>query len=87
VTDDGFLSLLGTNGETKDDVKLPEGEVGDKIKLLFLDQEKDTSTFICHVATSTLKSLTINCITDVTLQSAMGEVAAVDAKEAPAGKA
>jgi translation initiation factor 5A len=30
-------------GNTKDDVKLPEGEVGDKITKLFTDDGKDTS--------------------------------------------
>jgi translation initiation factor 5A len=35
--DDGFLSLMTTEGATKDDVKVPEGEVGDKIKADFDD--------------------------------------------------
>jgi translation initiation factor 5A len=43
VTDDGFLSLMDDDGSTKDDVKLPDGEVGDKIKKLFLEETKDTS--------------------------------------------
>jgi translation initiation factor 5A len=30
--EDGFLSLLKPDGSTKDDVKVPEGELGDKIK-------------------------------------------------------
>ncbi|RKO98056.1 hypothetical protein CXG81DRAFT_23555 [Caulochytrium protostelioides] len=30
--DDGFLSLMNPDGTTKDDVKLPEGEMGDKIE-------------------------------------------------------
>ena len=30
-------------GDTKDDVKVPDGEVGDKIKRLFTEEEKDTS--------------------------------------------
>ncbi|KAG0170840.1 Eukaryotic translation initiation factor 5A [Apophysomyces sp. BC1034] len=30
--DDGFLSLMLSDGSTKDDVKLPEGELGDKIE-------------------------------------------------------
>src|ERR1700743_1051895 len=29
VTDDGFLSLMSDDGGTKDDVKVPEGDVGD----------------------------------------------------------
>lgn len=31
------------DGATKDDVKIPDGEVGDKIKKLFVDDGKDTS--------------------------------------------
>ena len=43
VTDDGFLSLMSDDGSTKDDVKLPDGEVGDKINKLFSEDGKDTS--------------------------------------------
>lgn len=43
ITDDGFLSLMNDNGDTKDDVKVPDGEVGDKINKLFKEEEKDTS--------------------------------------------
>jgi translation initiation factor 5A len=43
IADDGFLSLMGDDGSTKDDVKLPEGEIGDKITKLFTDEGKDTS--------------------------------------------
>jgi translation initiation factor 5A len=62
VTDDGFLSLMSDDGSTKDDVKVPEGEVGDKIKRLFTEEGKDTN---------------------VVVLTAMGEEAAIDAKEAP----
>ncbi|KAI9663064.1 MAG: Eukaryotic translation initiation factor 5A [Bathelium mastoideum] len=64
VTDDGFLSLMGDDGSTKDDVKLPEGEVGDKIDKLFNQDSKDTNVIVL---------------------TAMGEEAAIDAKEAPKG--
>ncbi|EPZ32548.1 eukaryotic translation initiation factor 5A-2 [Rozella allomycis CSF55] len=33
--DDGFLSLMTPSGETKDDCKLPEGEIGEKISAEF----------------------------------------------------
>ena len=36
---------MGDDGETKDDVKLPEGEIGEKIEKLFRKEEKDTSRF------------------------------------------
>ncbi|KJR80077.1 translation initiation factor 5A [Sporothrix schenckii 1099-18] len=61
ISDDGFLSLMNDDGDTKDDVKLPEGEVGEKITKLFKTEEKDTN---------------------VTILTAMGEEAAIDAKEA-----
>jgi len=38
--DDGFLSLMTAEGGTKDDVKTPEGELGDKLQSEF-DEGKD----------------------------------------------
>jgi translation initiation factor 5A len=34
---------MSDDGETKDDVKVPEGEIGEKIERLFHAEEKDTS--------------------------------------------
>jgi translation initiation factor 5A len=40
---------MADDGETKDDVKVPEGEVGEKIDKLFTTEEKDTSELpLCH---------------------------------------
>jgi len=64
ITDDGFLSLMTDSGETKDDVKVPDGEVGEKIHKLFTEESKDTNVIVL---------------------TAMGEEAAIDAKEAPKG--
>jgi len=64
VSDDGFLSLMSEDGETKDDVKVPDGEVGEKIERLFQTEEKDTNVIVL---------------------TAMGEQAAIEAKEAPRG--
>jgi len=36
---------MSDDGTTKDDVKLPEGEVHDKITKLFTDEGKDTSRY------------------------------------------
>lgn len=36
---------MADDGETKDDVKVPDGEVGEKIEKLFTTEEKDTSMF------------------------------------------
>ncbi|KAF1992365.1 translation initiation factor eIF-5A [Aulographum hederae CBS 113979] len=46
VTDDGFLSLMSDDGTTKDDVKIPDGEVGDKIKKNFVEDGKDTNVIV-----------------------------------------
>jgi translation initiation factor 5A len=43
ITDDDFLSLMSDDGSTKDDVKLPDGEIGEKIVKLFRTDEKETS--------------------------------------------
>ncbi|KAL9103991.1 MAG: hypothetical protein Q9163_001011 [Psora crenata] len=46
VSEDGFLSLMSDNGDTKDDVKVPEGEIGEKINKLFREDEKDTNVIV-----------------------------------------
>uniref|UniRef100_A0A8H7ND30 Translation initiation factor 5A C-terminal domain-containing protein n=1 Tax=Bionectria ochroleuca TaxID=29856 RepID=A0A8H7ND30_BIOOC len=46
ISDDGFLSLMNDDGDTKDDVRMPDGEVGDKITKLFKTDEKDTNVVI-----------------------------------------
>ena len=38
---------MDDSGTTKDDVKVPDGEVGDKITKLFRTEEKDTSESLC----------------------------------------
>ncbi|GAA5862061.1 hypothetical protein JCM8547_001573 [Rhodosporidiobolus lusitaniae] len=38
--DDGFLNLMTNDGASKDDVKVPEGEIGDQIQAAF-DDGKD----------------------------------------------
>lgn len=43
ISDDGFLSLMNDDGDTKDDVRMPDGEIGEKINKLFKVDEKDTS--------------------------------------------
>ena len=60
ISDDDFLSLMTSDGDIKDDVKIPDGEIGDKIKKMFQEEEKETL---------------------VTVQTAMGEEAAIDCKE------
>ena len=80
ISEDGFMSLMLDTGDTKDDVKVPDGEVGDKVTKLFREEEKDTSKrlqwspyFDTHHSS------------DVIVLTAMGEECAIDAKEAPKG--
>jgi translation initiation factor 5A len=46
VTDDGFLSLMDEAGNTKDDVKKPDGEIGDRIEKLFIEEGKDVNVTV-----------------------------------------
>lgn len=46
VSDDGFLSLMSDDGTTKDDVKIPDGEIGEKINKLFTVENKDTNVVV-----------------------------------------
>ncbi len=45
--DDGFLSLMDDSGETREDLKIPEGDLGEEIKKA-IDEERDilVSSFI-----------------------------------------
>ncbi|KAM0452677.1 hypothetical protein ACHAPV_009296 [Trichoderma viride] len=46
ISDDGFLSLMNDDGDTKDDVRMPDGEIGEKINKLFRVDEKDTNVVV-----------------------------------------
>lgn len=46
VTDDGFLSLMDEAGNTKDDVKKPDGEIGERIDKLFTEEGKDVNVTV-----------------------------------------
>ena len=47
ISDDGFLSLMDdTTGDTKDDVKVPESDVGKDIKSKFLAEESFMVTIL-----------------------------------------
>lgn len=78
VSGDGFLSLMSDDGSTKEDVKVPEGDVGEKIEKLFRTEEKDTSKLdYLFNASIYLTSA------DVIVLTSMGEEVAIEAKEAP----
>ncbi|KAL4922759.1 eukaryotic translation initiation factor eIF-5A [Aspergillus aurantiobrunneus] len=46
VSEDGFLSLMDDSAGTKDDVKVPEGELGDRIRKMFTEEGKDCNVII-----------------------------------------
>ena len=69
---------MSEDGTTKDDVKVPEGEVGDKIEKLFRTEEKDTSKSRLHG-----HSFPLLIMLDVIVLTSMGEEVAIEAKEAP----
>lgn len=48
-------------GDTKDDVKVPEGEVGERIDKLFKKEEKDVSKYLPNICFSPIA--TIQCLT------------------------
>lgn len=70
---------MSDDGTTKDDVKVPEGEVGEKIEKLFKTEEKDTSKHQISRFVAEYLQMSV----DVIVLTAMGEEVAMDAKEAP----
>ena len=54
IADDGFCTLMTESGATREDLKLPEGEVGDKIRAAF-DDGKD-------ILVNTMKAMNIEQI-------------------------
>lgn len=51
------MSLMTDSGDTKDDVKVPDNEVGEKINQMFTTEEKECSK-LHHFQTSTEVLLT-----------------------------
>lgn len=45
ISEDGYLNMMTAEGDTKDDVRMPEGDVGAKITKLFKEEEKETSEY------------------------------------------
>ncbi|GAA97224.1 hypothetical protein E5Q_03898 [Mixia osmundae IAM 14324] len=76
--DDGFLNLMTGDGAEKNDVKVPEGELGEQIEKDFEDG-KDVSR-ACSLASHSRLILAAQLVIAVT--SAMGEELALGYKEA-----
>jgi len=39
ISDDGFVTLMNDKGDTRDDMRLPEGELSDKIRAEFVKED------------------------------------------------
>lgn len=78
---------MNDDGDTKDDVRMPsDGEIAEKIKKLFQEEEKDTSKFM--TGPQSCLDFSSDCsFSDVIILTSMGEQACVEAKEAPKGSA
>jgi len=46
IDEDGFASMMDDTGETKDDLKLPDGEVGEEIRQKYEDGQTFTVTVL-----------------------------------------
>ena len=55
VNPEGYTSLMDDNGEMREDLKIPEGELGDKIKTLF-QEDKEVNVIVT-------KAMETECIT------------------------
>jgi len=64
------------DGSTKDDVKVPDGEIGDKINKLFVEESKDTS----ELSPISIHRRCMLTLLGVIVLTAMGEECAIDAK-------
>lgn len=60
ISEDGFLSLFSLeNGNTKEDVKLPEGGVGEKITAMFRVERKDVNVVVLSAMG---KEIALDCV-------------------------
>lgn len=60
VTEDGFVSLLLDSGDTKDDLKLPEGQLGDDIRAAFDDGKEVLVTVVAAMGNEQIMTFKAN---------------------------
>lgn len=58
ISDDGFATLMNDKGDTRDDLRIPEGELGPKIREEF---QKEDNTVIVTVMAATNEEAIIAC--------------------------
>jgi len=60
VSDDGFCSLMTPEGVTKEDLKLPEGELGEEIKKAFEEGKEMTVSVVSAMGIEQIMSMKVN---------------------------
>ena len=54
INEDGFVTIMDDSGETREDLKIPEGEAGDDIRKKFENLEGDAALLVSlYLITST----------------------------------
>lgn len=54
INEDGFVTIMDDSGETREDLKIPEGEAGDDIRKKFENLEGDAALLVSlYLLTST----------------------------------
>ena len=46
INEDGFVTIMDDSGETREDLKIPEGEAGDDIRKKFENLEGDAALLV-----------------------------------------
>ncbi len=64
IEDDGYMSLLDENSVPIEDIKLPDGELGNKIKNA-LDNDQQVSVVVLY---ATIEDVTHHRVTDVRVE-------------------
>lgn len=62
--DDDFLSLMDDNGDTRDDLKCPDGEVGDEIRAAISDEKDILCTVLSAVGEECVIATKVNTAVD-----------------------
>lgn len=84
ISDDGFVTLMNEKGDTRDDMRLPEGELAQKIAEEFKKEDNTVIVSAWPVARSDwrLTLLSWSDCSQVTVMSAIGEEAIIACKNA-----
>jgi len=62
--DDDFLSLMDDSGETRDDLKCPEGEIGDEIRAAIAEERDIMCTVLSAVGEECVIATKVNTAVD-----------------------